>query len=49
MLCWSDGRRRAFRHGLRKFGEGYVRFSVANSLANLAEALHRIDQWPENL
>jgi aspartate/methionine/tyrosine aminotransferase len=33
-----------------KFGEGYVRFSVANSLANLAEALHRIDQWArENL
>ncbi len=33
-----------------KFGEGYVRFSVANSLANLDEALHRIDQWTrENL
>lgn len=26
-------------------GEGYLRFSVANSLENLGEALHRIDQW----
>jgi aspartate aminotransferase len=28
-----------------EFGEGYLRFSVANSLENLQEALHRIDQW----
>ena len=27
------------------FGEGYLRFSVANSLENLREALERIDQW----
>jgi aspartate/methionine/tyrosine aminotransferase len=27
------------------FGEGYLRFSVANSLENLQEALERIDQW----
>lgn len=27
------------------FGEGYLRFSVANSLANLNKALERIDQW----
>ncbi|HTT20071.1 MAG TPA: pyridoxal phosphate-dependent aminotransferase [Candidatus Sulfotelmatobacter sp.] len=27
------------------FGEGYLRFSVANSLENLREALSRIDQW----
>lgn len=27
------------------FGEGYLRFSVANSLENLQEALTRIDQW----
>ena len=27
------------------FGEGYLRFSVANSLENLQEALNRIDQW----
>src|SRR5215468_3894355 len=27
------------------FGEGYLRFSVANSLENLQEALARIDQW----
>ncbi len=33
-----------------KFGEGYVRFSVANSLVNLDEALHRIEHWTrENL
>ena len=28
-----------------EFGEGYLRFSVANSLENLQEALDRIDQW----
>ena len=27
------------------FGEGYLRFSVANSLENLNKALQRIDQW----
>ncbi len=27
------------------FGEGYLRFSVANSLDNLQEALDRIDRW----
>jgi len=27
------------------FGEGYLRFSVANSLENLNKALERIDQW----
>jgi len=27
------------------FGEGYLRFSVANSLENLQKALERIDQW----
>jgi aspartate/methionine/tyrosine aminotransferase len=27
------------------FGEGYLRFSVANSLENLQAALERIDQW----
>jgi aspartate/methionine/tyrosine aminotransferase len=27
------------------FGEGYLRFSVANSLENLREALERVDQW----
>jgi aspartate/methionine/tyrosine aminotransferase len=27
------------------FGEGYLRFSVANSLENLQQALQRIDQW----
>jgi len=33
-----------------QFGEGYLRFSVANSLKNLAEALERIDRWTkENL
>ncbi len=28
-----------------EFGEGYLRFSVANSLENLQRALDRIDQW----
>jgi aspartate aminotransferase len=27
------------------FGEGYLRFSVANSMENLNKALDRIDQW----
>jgi aspartate/methionine/tyrosine aminotransferase len=27
------------------FGEGYLRFSVANSMANLEEALRRIESW----
>jgi aspartate aminotransferase len=27
------------------FGEGYVRFSIANSLENLNQALDRVDQW----
>jgi aspartate/methionine/tyrosine aminotransferase len=28
-----------------EFGEGYLRFSVANSLENLERALERVDQW----
>jgi len=28
-------------------GEGYLRFSVANSLENLEKALDRIDQWTQ--
>ena len=33
-----------------QFGEGYLRFSVANSLKNLEAALERIDRWTkENL
>ena len=28
-----------------QFGEGYLRFSVANSLKNLEDALQRIDRW----
>jgi len=33
-----------------QFGEGYVRFSVANSMENLEIALERIDRWTkENL
>jgi len=27
------------------FGEGYLRFSVANSMENLKQALERMDQW----
>jgi aspartate aminotransferase len=33
-----------------EFGEGYLRFSVANSLENLQQALDRLDRWTkENL
>jgi aspartate/methionine/tyrosine aminotransferase len=28
-----------------EFGEGYLRFSVANSLENLQQALERLDKW----
>lgn len=28
-----------------QFGEGYLRFSIANSLANLGKALDRIEHW----
>lgn len=28
-----------------EYGEGYLRFSVANSLENLQQALERLDQW----
>ncbi len=31
-----------------EFGEGYLRFSVANSLENLEEALVRLDRWTKN-
>ena len=27
------------------FGEGYLRFSIANSMENLDQALRRIDGW----
>ncbi|HVN19168.1 MAG TPA: pyridoxal phosphate-dependent aminotransferase [Dongiaceae bacterium] len=30
-----------------EFGEGYLRFSVANSLENLQEALQRINSWAD--
>ena len=30
------------------FGEGYLRFSVANSLENLQQALDRIDRWTKD-
>jgi len=28
-----------------EYGEGYLRFSIANSLENLQQALDRVDQW----
>jgi aspartate aminotransferase len=31
-----------------EFGEGYLRFSVANSIPNLQEALKRIEHWTQN-
>src|SRR5437667_12494549 len=30
------------------YGEGYLRFSVANSLENLNKALGKIDDWTRN-
>jgi aspartate/methionine/tyrosine aminotransferase len=30
-----------------QYGEGYLRFSVANSIDNLTEALQRIDRWTQ--
>lgn len=30
------------------FGEGYLRFSVANSLQNLEIALERVSQWTKS-
>jgi aspartate/methionine/tyrosine aminotransferase len=30
-----------------RYGEGYVRFSVANSMENLVEALRRIEAWTQ--
>ena len=31
-----------------KFGEGYLRFSIANSMENLVRALERIERWAKN-
>ena len=31
-----------------EFGEGYLRFSVANSMENLGRALERIDEWAQS-
>src|SRR5579885_2472563 len=31
-----------------EFGEGYLRFSIANSMENLSKALERIDSWVKN-
>jgi len=31
-----------------EFGEGYLRFSIANSMENLERALERIEQWISN-
>jgi aspartate aminotransferase len=30
------------------FGEGYLRFSVANSIENIEKALERVGSWAEN-
>jgi len=27
------------------FGEGYVRFSIANSMENIRKALDRVEEW----
>jgi aspartate aminotransferase len=31
-----------------EFGEGYLRFSIANSMENLSKALERIERWVSN-
>jgi len=31
------------------FGEGYLRFSVANSIENIEKALDRIDAWTKKI
>ena len=31
-----------------EFGEGYLRFSIANSIENIAKALDRIDEWTKH-
>jgi aspartate/methionine/tyrosine aminotransferase len=41
----ASGSRLPFRASFGEYGEGYLRFSVANSLENLDEALERIDLW----
>jgi aspartate aminotransferase len=28
-----------------EFGEGYLRFSIANSMENLSKALERVERW----
>jgi len=30
-----------------EFGEGYLRFSVANSIENIEKALDRVDGWAD--
>ena len=32
-----------------EFGEGYLRFSIANSMENLGKALERVEQWVSGL
>jgi hypothetical protein len=31
-----------------EYGEGYLRFSIATSLQNIAEALNRVEKWAAN-
>ncbi len=46
MRCWSKQESPRFSGtAFGEFGEGYLRFSVANSLENLQQALDRIDEW----
>jgi aspartate/methionine/tyrosine aminotransferase len=30
-----------------EFGEGYLRFSIANSIENIEKALERVNAWAE--
>ena len=45
MRCLKGWRSGASGTAFGSFGEGYLRFSVANSMENLMEALKRIDAW----
>ena len=46
-VAGTGRRRRLSGTAFGEYGEGYLRFSVANSLENLHKALERIDQWAE--
>ena len=48
MLCWRRRWPRLSGTAFGSYGEGYLRFSIANSIENLQEALKRVDAWTKN-